>query len=95
MTQASPMKTSEAAAPLGYSVGARVTQGDAPLQRLAQKLGSIEALAAELDVGRRSIERWISGDTAPSGAAKKAVEALAKSRGITGNLWPPKKKKNS
>lgn len=52
----------------------------APWRALAERAGSVAALARELQVTPRTLHRWIAGDVAPSPIVQAAVNAWAARR---------------
>jgi len=47
-----------------------------PWRTLAERFGSVKALAEHFGVTRRTINRWANGEMGMSGPAKKLLESL-------------------
>jgi hypothetical protein len=53
-----------------------------PIAELAEKLGGVRFLAAELNVDTRTVRYWARNDRKPSGPARKLLENLSSIHGI-------------
>jgi transcriptional regulator with XRE-family HTH domain len=66
----------------------RPTRLTGSLRKLAEELGTVEALAEAVGVDRRTLLRWSRGERQPGGPARRILAELAKRCGIPPPVYP-------